>query len=187
MAQNTSAGKRDYDNGLVLQTRPEIDTNEAGLKQGTFRFLLANTLWPNFEPRRAVPCQNFGSGNASTLSFLTGISVMGAQTKRWTHNGHAPGVGILEVLCQGAVFGQALSTHAVLSVAIADRGLLYTAAPNVTFNGGVPSIPAVAIARLVNYSVAIAAGGTGYASGDILTVTGGTSDIVLKLRVSAVS
>jgi hypothetical protein len=104
MAQHTSAGLRAYDTGLVLQARPEIDTNEFGLKQGTLRFLLANSRWPELEPVRGAKCSTFVIGNSLTESYLSGISFMAAQTKRWTHGGHCPGVGTLEVMCQGAAF-----------------------------------------------------------------------------------
>jgi hypothetical protein len=113
MAQHTSAGSRAYDNGLVLQARPEIDTNEFGLKQGTLRFLLANSRWPELEPVRATGTSDFVCGNSLTTSYLSGISFMAAQTARWTHGGSCPGVGILEVMCQGAAFHSAYESGEV--------------------------------------------------------------------------
>jgi hypothetical protein len=107
MPQHTSAGSRAYDTGLVLQARPEIDTNEFGLKQGTLRFLLGNSRWPTLEPVRGTPTDQFTTGNSITADYLYSIRFMAAQTCRWTPGGHCPGVGILEVVVQGAKFDPA--------------------------------------------------------------------------------
>jgi len=190
MAQHTSAGARPYDTGLVLQARPEIDNNEFGMKQGTFRFVLNNTLWPAKEPVRATPCgaTGFVGADSLTQSFLTGVSFMGAQTSRWTRGGHCPGVGILEVLCQGANFtqtggGTTTPTFTIQSITISNKGVGYTSCPSVAVSGG-GQISAANVASRLEFSTRdIQNGGTNYHVGDVLTFVGGTFDRPAKLRV----
>jgi hypothetical protein len=112
MAQHSSVGARPFSSALTLQSKPEVDKNEFGLRQATLRFALANDQWPAKEPARATPCSSF-LGDTLSMSFLNSISFMGAQTSRWTRDGQCPGIGILEVLCQGAKFDPTYESGAV--------------------------------------------------------------------------
>jgi len=173
--------------------RPEIDNNEFGMKQGTFRFVINNTLWPAKEPVRATPCgaTGFVGADALTQSFLNGVSFMGAQTSRFIRGGHCPGVGVLEVLCQGANFTQGggsttTPTFEIVSIPITNKGAGYTSCPTVAISGGGQVNPASVVSRLELSTRQIVNGGTGYAVGNVLTLSGGQYDFAVQITVDAI-
>jgi len=173
----------------MLLAKPEIDTTEYGMKQGTFRFLIDNALWPSIEPPRGTPCgaTGFVGADAGTISFLNSVSFMGAQTLRYTRGGQCPGVGILEVLCQGADFDAGTPvTHEILSIPVTFKGVTYTSAPTVILSGGDPITNASVSSRLENQSFQIIAGGTNYHVGDVLSVVGGSYDTPIQIKVDAI-
>lgn len=90
--------------GLVLQEKPEIDTDQAGLKQTTLRFATFHKNNPALEPVRGTRVSDFVGGDALTNATLNTLPYLGAQSCKWILDGEAPGIDILEVLCQGAVF-----------------------------------------------------------------------------------
>lgn len=94
-----------FDAGLILQSKPEIDVNPAGLEQGTLRFLCRNRLARTLKPARGTPCPQFIAGDDLTGRILKKeFDYLGAQTLRFIRNGSSPGIGILEIMCQGAIF-----------------------------------------------------------------------------------
>jgi hypothetical protein len=95
---------RDFPDGLVLQFRPEIDEAETGQLQSTLRFLLANDKYPRLNPARKTLCSDFPAGDDKTSAVMASLDYLGKHSSRFTRSGHAPGIGILEILCQGAVF-----------------------------------------------------------------------------------
>lgn len=93
--------------GLVLQTQTEIDTNEYGLAQATLKFLCLNQNRKRCTPVRGTGCDQFRAGDDVTKRALKDMAELGAQTSRFIRHGKSPGKGILEVLCQGAIFDSA--------------------------------------------------------------------------------
>jgi hypothetical protein len=92
--------------GLVLVPKnPEIECNEAGLEQGTLQFYCLNTKYPDLAPVRGTPCPDFSTIDTRTSAVLAELDYLGAQTRRFKRSGKATGLGILEILCQGARFG----------------------------------------------------------------------------------
>lgn len=93
--------------GLVLKSQAEIDGNEFGLEEAHLKFVCLNSNYPAFVPARATAVQNFPIGDALTRDLLIRLSYLGmaAQTHRFTRGrGGSAGVGVLEVVCQGAIF-----------------------------------------------------------------------------------
>jgi hypothetical protein len=89
--------------GLVLQAKPEIDCNEYGMEQGTLKFLTFNENLKRLAPKRGTPCSQFKAGDDLTARILRQLDYIGAQTNGKIFGGGS-GIGMLEVLCQGAIF-----------------------------------------------------------------------------------
>jgi hypothetical protein len=93
-----------FNAGLVLQSKPKIEENEYGMLQGTLQFLCANKHWPRIKPKRGTPLDQFRCGDRESAAVLKAYNFLGAQTNGFVRSGSSPGIGILEVVCQGAVF-----------------------------------------------------------------------------------
>jgi hypothetical protein len=184
---NKSSGNRYYDSALVIQSRPEIDTNEFGLMEATFSFLTAVSNWPSIQPARGTPCHEFnGAFSEGTITFLLGVSFLACQTARWK-----PGPlstpsrpGTLEVLCQGAIFFNVNETLLRISdIPVTDKGAGYDTPPTVNLSGGGQILAANVVTRLEASTRQVNSGGTGYIAGDVLTVSGGSFVTPAKLLV----
>jgi hypothetical protein len=105
MGQRNVGGVDVLDAGLILLGRnPIVDENEYGLHQGTLRFELRNSKYVDFRMNRGVACPDFIAGDDLTGNVLAELDYLACQTKRFTRNGAGPGRGLLDVLCQGAIF-----------------------------------------------------------------------------------
>jgi hypothetical protein len=190
MSLNKNIGGANLSNGLQMipaSNGPDlfdINTSDAGLKEGTLRFATRDPA--TFGPARATPCPEFTTEDARTQAELDRLPFMGAHTSKIIWNGGGIGIHYLDVLCQGAIFNQGEAVESVLEVLLTDRGSGYTIAPDVVFTSTDEVTPAVAYARLRRGGGDIAAPGSGYVVGDILTFIGGTYDVVHKERVTVV-
>lgn len=91
--------------GLVLQPKPDTNTNEFGLEEGTFQFITFNENLKRFQPKRGTGCASFIAGDDLTARILKKeFPHLGAQTAKKIRSGHCPGIGILEVQVMGAIF-----------------------------------------------------------------------------------
>jgi hypothetical protein len=177
MARNKNVGRSALANaGLVIQSKPVIDKTEYGMRQTTLKFNLRNENYKTIDPKRGTPCPDFTAGDERTAATLAYLDFLGAQTSRFTPGGVAPGIGILEVLCQGAIFNVGVDLQGVVSGLITDPGTDYTTAPAVDFlPSGFQVTPAAAHSFLRRSSQrSFTAPGTGYAVGDIIAFDGGT-------------
>src|SRR6266702_8644138 len=103
MSINRNVGRSaTADAGLVLQSKTEIDRNEFGLLQATLRFDLLNANWPALDPEQGTPLSSLLAGDALTQAVFDAYGgYLGKQSSRFTRNGVKPGIGILDMLCQG--------------------------------------------------------------------------------------
>lgn len=109
-----------FDAGLILQSKPRIECNEFGMQQATLQFLCDNKHWPRLAPRRGTPVDQFQCGDDS-IRILKAYNFLGAQTSGFTRNGNTPGIGLLEVMCQGAIFDVLDGVYPVYDAAPADN------------------------------------------------------------------
>lgn len=171
--------------GLVLQSKTEIDTNEFGLMQGTLKFYLLNEKWPDLEPSRGTALTGFTAGDSRTQAVFDAYGTyIGKQTSRFIRNGCAPGVGTLEVLCQGAKFTQN-PTSSITSIPVTIKGAGYSAIPTITLliTQGTEQNPAFMNVAMEMSGYSVFAGGTGYVAGDTVTASGGAWGQPIILRV----
>lgn len=98
------------DAGLIIQARPELDTNEAGLIQTKLIFNLRNGKFADLNPPRGTACPDFIAGDDITTAVLAEFPYLAAQTSKMVRDAIAPGIGQLEVDCQGAILTQAGNT-----------------------------------------------------------------------------
>lgn len=107
--------------GLVLQENSEVDCNESGLEQGTLSFLCLHKHYKRFKPKRGTPLVDLPWADDDTRAALRQMDFLGAQTTRLNRDAGGPGVGILEVLCQGAIFaGNSKDIKGVITPASTD-------------------------------------------------------------------
>lgn len=189
MPGNKYVGRTTGNNtGLMLKSKAEIDSNEFGLLQSNFKFTLKNENWPTLDPSQGTPLSQLTPGDALTQSVFTAYGTyLGKQTSRFTRHGEAPGIGLLEMVCQGAVFPSNQPTASIVSIPLTSYGSGYASAPTVNITGGGQVLAAIAVARLSLASASQSAGGSGYSNGDLLTLSGGNFDRPATIIVDNVS
>ena len=189
MNRNRNIGRGDLANqGLILQSRTiEISKSESGLLQTTLVFHLRDDQYAVCDPPRRTICPNFNPGSNRTAEALRALPYLAAQTSNFKRSAIAPpgrngepGIGLLEVLCQGAIFP---GNQSVEEVPIHDGGQGYASRPTVTIAGGSSITDATADTYLGVESYEVDDGGTGYADGDLLETSGGTAAITAKISV----
>lgn len=168
MARNKFVGIGGLDVGLKLipigeRTQyAEIPVNEFGLQEVTFRFA---TFDPGqFRPERGTKCPDFIAADAKTTEILALFPYLACQTSKIIARGN--GVHIVDVTCQGAVFGSS-DPSPVERVDVTDGGQ-YTSEPVIVFTGGDEVTPASAEPQMEYKTIAIHDGGSGYIPGNLV-------------------
>lgn len=166
MARNKHVGIGGLDVGLKLipigggTQYAEIPVNEFGLQEVTFRFA---TFDPGqFRPARGTKCTDFIAADAKTTEILALFPYLACQTSKIIARGN--GVHIVDVTCQGAVFGSP-DPSPVERVDVSDGGE-YTSEPVIVFTGGDEVTPASAEPQMEPKTIAVNNGGSGYIPGN---------------------
>src|SRR5262252_10516102 len=123
-ALNSNVGIGGLDKGLCMIPTGdpdlfEIPVNEFGLMEATFKFATFDPL--SFQPARGTKCPDFTSGNDKTTAMLALFPYLACQSSVIRWNALGDGVHGLDVVVQGAVFGQG-DASPVESVDIVDGG-----------------------------------------------------------------
>lgn len=90
--------------GLVYQGDAEITGSELGLEETTLNFLCLHENYRKFRPKRGTPCDQFMAGDDDTKVALRILNYLAAQSRTFTENAQGPGIGLLAILCRGALF-----------------------------------------------------------------------------------
>ena len=193
MSRNKNIGRGTLaNNGLILQAKPKVTTSDAGLREATLIFHVRDDKAKLLQPARRTKCSDFVAGSPRTAQLLADLDFLACQTADYTLSGvapgknGAPGIALMEVHCQGAIFDLGTSAAPVAAVNLTNRGFAHLglSAPGIDFSGGGEITPAWVVTRLRAIACEITAGGAGYVDGDVLTLVGGSFDHPVLIRVN---